>query len=873
MENIIVGRDEQDLKDYGPQGTIFIGRHIVGEGEDAHLTNPVQMDVTRPHIILIAGKRGTGKSYSMGIIAEEITKLPDEIRQNLSVLLIDTMGIYWSMDKPNEKDTDILREWGLRPEGIKMRLFVPEGFVQKYEDAGVKVDSPFTLPCGELTAQDWIVTFGFSPMDDYGIALERVLKNVRKKFGSTFSISDIIKTVEEDPKAEAKVKNAITSRFEVAREWGVFKKKGTPVNDFFARGEITVVDVSHYARTSSGWSVRGLIVGLFSRKIFQERLMARKSEEFEVMGGEKKETIPLVWIGIDECLPYKSEIITDNAHTPIGEIVEGFGNGKHFKVMGYDEINRRYGYFDVTNVFNKGKREIIEITTETGRRLECTPEHKILTKSGFVPAIASKDAGTALTQHYSKNKKHIKARLVGHLFGDGWLSEKTKTVGFSGKGNKKDLEKIKKELSEIGFKSGNIYSRITNSEITTENGKKLSVSGTSQELRSADMAFKYFSKICPVIGVKALSKSFIPKWILNASKQEKAEFLAAFFGSDGTAPSKAKGSNFNPIRLSFNKADYLEKNAWEFANQIKDLLSGLGIEITKISKRPGNIRKDGTKTIKIVLTLGKSIKNTIRFLEDVGYRYCEKKEIKANKWLSYLKAREYELKKRNALYKKVIELRKNGLGKIRISKKLSIPEDRVRDWIYLGIKSGVPKKFPKFEKWCNDRCSGDVIYEKITKKQKAGIKNVYDISVDKVHNFVANGLTVHNCHQFIPNEGETAASEPLLTLVKEGREPGISLMLVTQRPDKLHPDALAQADLVIAHRLTSEADMKALKSIMQTYMTEGIEDYINKLPRQKGAAIILDDNSERVYTVQIRPRLSWHAGGSPIAIRKKGLFD
>ena len=60
---------------------------------------------------------------------------------------------------------------------------------------------------------------------------------------------------------------------------------------------------------------------------------------------------------------------------------------------------------------------------------------------------------------------------------------------------------------------------------------------------------------------------------------------------------------------------------------------------------------------------------------------------------------------------------------------------------------------------------------------------------------------------------------------------------------------------------------------MQSNMMEDIKDYINKLPRQKGSAIILDDNSERVYTVQIRPRLSWHAGGSPIAIKKKGLFD
>jgi len=134
-------------------------------------------------------------------------------------------------------------------------------------------------------------------------------------------------------------------------------------------------------------------------------------------------------------------------------------------------------------------------------------------------------------------------------------------------------------------------------------------------------------------------------------------------------------------------------------------------------------------------------------------------------------------------------------------------------------------------------------------------------------------MIIDEAHQFIPSQGTTASSEPLLTLVKEGREPGISLVLITQMPNKLNSEALSQTDIVISHRLTTEADISSLRSIMQTYMSEDIETYINNLPRQKGTAIVLDDNSERIYTIQIRPRLSWHAGGSPAAIRKKGLFD
>ena len=86
-------------------------------------------------------------------------------------------------------------------------------------------------------------------------------------------------------------------------------------------------------------------------------------------------------------------------------------------------------------------------------------------------------------------------------------------------------------------------------------------------------------------------------------------------------------------------------------------------------------------------------------------------------------------------------------------------------------------------------------------------------------------------------------------------------------------EEMSQADLIISHRLTSKADIDALRSIMQTYMIEDIQDYLNALPRTKGSALVLDDNSERLYGIQVRPRISWHAGGSPAAIKEKSKFE
>jgi hypothetical protein len=81
-------------------------------------------------------------------------------------------------------------------------------------------------------------------------------------------------------------------------------------------------------------------------------------------------------------------------------------------------------------------------------------------------------------------------------------------------------------------------------------------------------------------------------------------------------------------------------------------------------------------------------------------------------------------------------------------------------------------------------------------------------------------------------------------------------------PNKIHQEILSQTDIVISFRLTSRDDIQALHAVMQTYMQEELEAYLNSLPRWPGSALTLDDNLEKVFTVAIRPRVSWHSGGT-----------
>ncbi|MBI1972365.1 MAG: ATP-binding protein [Candidatus Aenigmarchaeota archaeon] len=295
MYEIVVGRTQDDLKKYGALGTAYIGKHIVGLGEDAHTTSKILLDLVRPHVMLICGKRGSGKSYSAGVIAEEVANLPEELRKNLAVIIIDPMGIYWSMKSPNEKDSELLRKWELKPKGVDIKLFVPQGRAAEFESAGILWDYTISLPAGEFSAEDWAITFNIEAFSDAGVLLGRAIKNLKAR-SDAYGIREIISEISSDNRAEQKHKDVLRGLFENIEGWGIFGKDKISLEEMFRPGSISVIDISHY----EGWATKNLFVSLISKKIYQARLTARKGEEARSMLGEEKSELPMIWLMMDE---------------------------------------------------------------------------------------------------------------------------------------------------------------------------------------------------------------------------------------------------------------------------------------------------------------------------------------------------------------------------------------------------------------------------------------------------------------------------------------------------------------------------------------------------------------------------------------------
>ena len=450
MPEVIVGRDEDDAKRFGTTGTLFIGKHLVGLGEDTHLTTPVLLDVLRPHIITITGKRGEGKcirantlialedgsyvpvkdlkndnrrilalnpegeivpakkshfykrnvsrilrvklstgreieltpehplltqagwraaselpcgsrivvsdvnisksnsqlllsksifldtiislellegefevydisvpeyhnfvandiivhnSYSMGILAEEMFKLPPNVRKNICGLIVDTQGIFWTMKSSAEKDAGLLKEWGLQPRGFDVTVYVPEGQEKIFSSAGVDFDGGFSFSPSDLKPEDWLGVFELDPNEPLGILLQKSVSGL----AGDYTIDDIISSIRKNEGFD-KEKPALENRLETAKTWGIFGSSRVP--PLLEPGKMTVLDISLTPQ-----NVRALLVGLACNKIFVERVEARRKEELADIELTAIKRTPMPWIFIDEA----HNFLPDHGTTPATE--------------------------------------------------------------------------------------------------------------------------------------------------------------------------------------------------------------------------------------------------------------------------------------------------------------------------------------------------------------------------------------------------------------------------------------------------------------------------------------------------------------------------------------------------------------------------
>lgn len=330
-------------------------RILVGRVAEIGGIVSVYFEVSSEHVVAIFGKRGAGKSYTLGSIIEGLSTKNKKtsisaISKKKAILLFDTLGIYQWMGIPvKESPSEIIqsqvslqKKWNLTPQDLDILLFEPK---QNKIPMSVCNPVPFTLNTPDLSASDWGYLLEVDIYTDrMGQLLNEVYikvtqegwSNGRKRFPpeSNYSVEDLINCLKNDSELSqiyhTETRRALLQQLLTFSHNPLFQKEGTRIIDLLKSGNLSVILLHKIPD-----DLRLIIVSSLIKKIIENRIQASEIEKHKLITGETKDSIfdknyvPPCWIVIDEA----QNILPAERKNPAGELlVKLVREGRNFGI-------------------------------------------------------------------------------------------------------------------------------------------------------------------------------------------------------------------------------------------------------------------------------------------------------------------------------------------------------------------------------------------------------------------------------------------------------------------------------------------------------------------------------------------------------------
>lgn len=859
--DIIVGRDDSDKKRFGDKGLIRLGKGYVKMGQYTSLSNPIFMDVARSHVVLVSGKRGSGKclhgdtlitlNNGSQIPIKDLENNKEQILSLNNKLKIESSAKQGFFEREVERILKIRLRSGKE---IKLTPEHPLLTIKGWQEAQ-------RMTIGSRIATPRKTCFGNGGLEEHKIKLlayllaEGHLSNGFCLFSNT------------DEKIVSEFKEAVNSfdnnlRVDLHSKEGCFrvsqKEKKYTIKDFKRNEKGQFVDNNIVYEKSSiiNWLTELGIYGKLSKdKFIPQEIIKLKKEQLAIFlnrlfscdgsiyktnkywevsySSSSKRMIKQV-----QSLLLKFEILSRLRTKQVR------CNNKEFEVfeLVLDSINVAK-YIEEIGFFGK----------KQGRELVAKPEILAKTRNPNVDTIPKE-----IWEFFKPNNWAEVGRKLGYKYPKA-MRERIKYCP-SRNTLLRMAEAEENSAIQLIATSDIFWDEIVSMEILEGKCKVYDISVPENHNFVANDIIVHNSY---TLGVIAEELSSLKKeeskniaslifdtmgifWTMKFKNEKEKELLAEWHEIPKDIPVKvfAPSGYFQefearqiPVDEKFSIApSELEAEDWVITFNL-DITNPVA---TTIERAVNNLQEsefyieDIIKEIEKDKRTGEAEKNAAIGLFEAAstWKIFSKKGEKATEISQLVKAGQTSI--------------------LDLSVYSSVGVFNVRALV-IGLIS---------RKLFNER----VLARKKEELEAVG-RGVDYLAFKQEREFPLVWLFLDEVHEFIPDVGKTPATDSLIQLLREGRQPGISMVMATQQPGALARDAMTQADIVISHRVTSMPDINSLNEMMQSYLLESIKKQMDDLPNLKGSAIILDDNSERIYPMRIKPRFTWHGGEAPTAVK------
>lgn len=298
--SIVVG---QNNSENGSRAAMLLGSVCELSTAKSRLNWGVWLDAEFPHVILIAGKRGSGKSYDLGIIAEGLCATGDSLiaqgTDDFAMILFDTQSQFWTLAEHagmNRRQKELIDKWNIADNSLKRPTI--------YRPRGTPAIGPheveFALRPSDLEATDWVVLCGLERFT----AMGQCLYKARGAMPDVFSVYKMIDWLRSDEAANEHGENtreAVRWRLEAQASTSLFDENAedicTRLGGVGAKGVVQLADLDD--------EVKAVIVAVIMRKLINwagpaQRRRKRASISDEELSHGENEVAPRIWTLIDE---------------------------------------------------------------------------------------------------------------------------------------------------------------------------------------------------------------------------------------------------------------------------------------------------------------------------------------------------------------------------------------------------------------------------------------------------------------------------------------------------------------------------------------------------------------------------------------------
>ena len=370
------------------------------------------------------------------------------------------------------------------------------------------------------------------------------------------------------------------------------------------------------------------------------------------------------------------------AETPITSVfglsikIKDFENQK-FDLLGWNQDKNGLLTSKNTNFLYKGEKECVDIYLEDGRKITCTPEHKMLNSNNEwikstemkikesqlkcsvkYPTIDIREEIQTCNNWELKISDNLSlktntqpdyfksmafARILGYLITDGHISNDSNT-GLIYLGHKLDVEKTILDIK--------LFASVTQTNFVYRN------------MYCIKVPLEFIKNIIKLKGIvrgnKVAQPSQLPEFILkdDCPLPIVREFLASMFGGDGHTCYISKNT-FTSISFSKSNNIIFINSLQLMMENIKKLLARFGITKVTIQNKKVNTRSktrenEDDKNYEIVLHL--DISELIPFYEKIGFRYCCHKNQRLEAAVAYMRLRTNVTRQKTWIINRINEL-------------------------------------------------------------------------------------------------------------------------------------------------------------------------------------------------------------------------